>query len=283
VNDAHGIAILWTAHHVTIRNNKSSQNSGDSVQCEGPEPYGITDPPGDNLLIENNEFTNDKENAVDIKTCTNVTVRNNWAHDYTSLGGCAFVVHMSAASVTVENNLVENIGRFLSLGGNRSGPMPANVVVRKNKIRNVTNLTGTNGTALNVANADHPIVEGNTFVNVSGISVSAGDGTNGPTDGMILRNNILTGPRAVRVSGYAPGFVSKNNLIDAASVIGTPTGNVNLTQWQTSGVDTGSKTSAGPLVDANFTPINAAVNAGTSSTTTFCGSAPDIGAVETGC
>lgn len=283
VNDAHGIIILWTAHHVTVRNNKISGNSGDSVQCEGPEPYGITDPPGDNLMIEGNEFTNNKENAVDIKTCTNVTVRNNWAHDFTTLGGAAFVVHMSAANVLIENNLVENTGRFLSLGGNRSGPMPANVIVRKNKIRTVYATNGMTGIALQVANADRPIIEGNTFINIGAISVSVGDGTGGPTDGMILRNNILTGPRAVRVGAQAPGFVSRNNLIDSASVIGVTTGNVSVTQWQASGVDVGSKTAAGPLCDANFAPITSAVNSGTTSTTPFCGSAPDIGAVETGC
>lgn len=283
VNDAHGIGVLWNTKNVVIRNNKIFQNSGDSVQCEGPEPYGITDPPGDNLLIENNELTNGKENAVDIKTCTNVTIRNNWAHDFTQLGGCAFVVHMSAKNVLIENNKVENVGRMLSLGGNRQGPMPAQVVIRKNKIRNVMTGNGMEGIAISVANADRPIIEHNTFADISVMAVRIGDGTNGPTDGLTLRNNILSGPRALQVGSQAPGLISKNNLIEATGRIQTAAGLLTLQQWQATGADTGSKTSAGPLCDATYAPISAAVNAGTATGAAFCGSAPDIGAVETGC
>lgn len=128
------------------------------------------------------------------------------------------------------------------------------------------------------------MIEANTFIDVAVAALRIGDGTNGPTDGLLLRNNILSGPRALIVGSQAPGFVSKTNLIETTGRIQSPDGTLlTLEQWQATGVDTGSKSAAGPLCNGSFVPVTAAVNAGTATSAAFCGSAPDIGAVETGC
>lgn len=280
--DAHGVAIQWTTKNITVRGNMIYANSGDSVQCEGPEPYGNF-APADGLLIENNDMSMDRENAVDIKTCFNVTIRNNNIHDYTGNGGTAVVIHMSPRNVVFENNLIENVGKAIALGGNRVGAMPQGVVIRQNKLRNISTARGP-GEGMRIENADHPVIANNTVLNADVAAIVIGGGTGGPTDGLKLANNILAGSLPLKIGGSAPGFISVANLFESGSRIQTSGGAINSASWIGGASDDLSKVAPAPLTQATWTPISAAINAGsTTAGLPMCGGAPDIGAVETGC
>lgn len=284
--DAHGINVLWETKNTTIRKNRIWHNSGDSVQCTGPEGETAsgTETPADGLLIEDNDMSDDAEQAIDIKTCWNVIARRNYAHDYSRNGGTTFVIHMSAKNILFEDNVAVNIGRGLSLGGNRVGPMPAGVVIRRNKFKNmqIDAANYMDGKGFNVANCDHAVIANNTIIGNQGVGIFLGEGENGPSDTLTLENNIIDGAIPVKDGGYAPGLISRTNLFLSGAQIATPSGMRTLAQWQSSGADTGSMVAGAPLADAtNWVPNTVAVNAGTAiNGTAFCGLAPEIGAVE---
>ena len=58
---------------------------------------------------------------------------------------------------------------------------------------------------------------------------------------------------------------------------------LSLATWQGQGKDPGSIEAAPQLPADGFTPGSNAVDRGRNVGLTFCGTAPDIGAVETGC
>ncbi|MFL5320317.1 MAG: nitrous oxide reductase family maturation protein NosD [Myxococcaceae bacterium] len=282
--DAHGVHVEWTTKNTVIRGNMISGNSGDDFQCEGPEPYGNF-APADGVTLEDNDLAGSFEQAFDIKTCTNVVIRNNHVHDFATGGGASAVIHMSASNVLVENNLFENVGKALALGGNRVGPMPANVVIRGNRMRGISSGPGTDGinregVGIWIENADHPVVENNTILGAQVSALHIGGGVNGPTDGLTLRNNILAG-KPLEIGPNAPGLVSQTNLFESGATIGGAA----ITDWLVSVGDSGSNVAAGPLANADtFAPAASAIDAATSSSArAACGDGLDIGAVETGC
>src|SRR5262249_5470138 len=117
--------------NITIRRNVMHDNTGDSVQCIGPEDLS-SEPPADGVQVLDNTMFHDREQAVDIKTCSNVRVAGNTMRDYLEAlpGGCSMVVHMSASNITIEDNDIFNVGKAIAIGGNHYGPVPFNVVVR---------------------------------------------------------------------------------------------------------------------------------------------------------
>lgn len=278
-DDSHGVNVEPTSKNITVRRNKISGNSGDAFQCTGPEGYS-NDPPADGVLVEDNEMFGDFEQAVDIKTCFNVTIRRNYMHDYLA----ASVIHMSAKNVLFEDNRIEHVGKAIALGGNHTGPVPSGVVIRGNKISDVTTANGMEGIGIVVENADHPVIEHNTILNTQVGSIKVGGGEGGNTESPSLIANILTGPSPVIIGGYAPGVSSKANLFETGAKVTTPSGVVLASTWATSLGDSATRTAAAPLATAEYQPATAAVDAAPAEANVqFCGAAPDIGAVETGC
>ncbi|MBZ4415974.1 nitrous oxide reductase family maturation protein NosD [Myxococcus sp. RHSTA-1-4] len=282
--DSHGVVVQPTSRDITVRNNDIHDNSGDSVQCLGPEGFS-TLPPADGLVVENNHFYANRENAVDIKTCHRVAIRNNRMHQFrpsSTAKGDVVVVHYSARDVTVEDNEIYDGAKGISVGGNREGPMPTGIVIRRNRVHDITNAGGGEGTGIRLENSNGTVVVNNTLTRVS-TALIIGHGTGGPTEAPVVRNNIVdAAPLAVSLGAQAPGMQMGNNLFPAGAQFKEKGTLVGLEQFKSAAGDTTSTAGAPDLGEA-FGPGVAAVDHGIDVGLPFCGAGPDIGAVEMGC
>jgi hypothetical protein len=173
------ILISTGATKVLVRGCTSGNNAGDAVQGQNAETTDVT--------IEGNDFSGDKENAVDIKSCQLVTIRGNRFHDYrpifnddppvdpppadpplNSPQGAAVVLHESADGVLVEGNEIWDCGMAVAIGA-ANGDMGA-AVVRRNLIYDVRAsadpLFGETGSAINVQRATTVEIYHNTLRNL---------------------------------------------------------------------------------------------------------------------
>jgi len=281
--DSHGVVVQPTSKDITVRNNDIHDNSGDSVQCLGPEGFSSL-PPADGLLVENNHFYNNRENAVDIKTCYGVVVRNNRMHQFkptSTAKGDVVVVHYSASNVVVEDNEIYDGAKGISVGGNHEGPVPSGIVLRRNRIHGMTNANGGEGTGIRLENSKGTVVVNNT-VTGSATALIVGHGTGGATQSPVIRNNILDANVTVDLGGQAPGMKLSNNLLKGGSQCKQNGAAVAVDQFISSVGDTTSSTGSADLGEG-FSPGSLAVDKGVDVGLPFCGAAPDIGAVELGC
>jgi hypothetical protein len=97
-SDWHGVQIFGASQRLLFVGNYSKGHHGDSLQCN----FEHTAPPyPSHITIEGNTYHDDLENAVDIKRCERVTVRDNTLYGYdgtaTAPGGEAVVAHYGAA------------------------------------------------------------------------------------------------------------------------------------------------------------------------------------------
>ena len=280
--DSHGIVVQPTSKNITIRNNRIHDNTGDAVQCIGPEGFSSL-APADGVRIEGNEMYANFENAVDIKTCYNVKVLANEMRDYTTYGGCALVVHMSARDVLVEDNDIFNVGKAIAIGGNHEGPVPTRVLVRRNRIRNVIKDASRDGDAIRLENSEAAEVVNNTMVGVGNAGIMVGGGTGGATSNLKVFNNIVQAPLALQVGSQAPGLQLGANLYAPSSTVKSAGSELSLSAWLGQGKDSGSVEAAPQIPADGFTPGSNAIDRGRNVGLAYCGAAPDIGAVETGC
>ncbi|MBF5041198.1 DUF1565 domain-containing protein [Aggregicoccus sp. 17bor-14] len=286
--DSHGMVIQSTSKDITVRNNDIHDNSGDSVQCLGPEGFSNL-PPADGVLIENNHLYDNRENAVDIKTCKNVVVRNNRMHGFkvsTTSKGEAVVVHMSASTVTVENNDISEAAKGISVGGNHDGPVPSGVVLRRNRIHAISKANGGDGSGIRLENSDGTQVLNNTVTDIEGAALVLGHGTGGPTSNLTVENNILDGATDVDLGGEAPGLKLVTNLYGGAGRFitgGSNSAPVDLEAFRAKSGDKGSTVGRPGVDTTTYAPGSDAVDKGTDVKLPFCGRGPDIGAVEVGC
>jgi hypothetical protein len=281
--DSHGVVVQWTSKNITVRNNDIHDNSGDSVQCLGPEGF-TNQPPADGLVIENNHFYANRENAVDIKTCHNVVIRNNRMHDFqpsATAKGDALVVHYSAKNVLIEDNEVYDSGKGISVGGNRSGPVPTGVIIRRNRVYDITARDGGEGSGIRLENSEGTVVVNNTVLRAAKAGLVLGHGTGGPTSNTTVANNLIDSPVAVELGVFRPGLKMGFNLFPAGAQFKAP-GAVGLDGFKAAAGDATS-TAGDTSVGSNAAPAPSAVDKGTPVGLPFCGGAPDIGAVETGC
>ena len=281
--DSHGIVMQPASYDVTVRNNDIHDNSGDSVQCLGPEGFSQL-PPATGLLVENNHFFNNRENAVDIKTCHDVTIRNNRMHHFLpseTAKGDVVVIHYSANNVLVEDNEVYDGAKGISVGGNHEGPVPQSVVVRRNRVHDITDAAGGEGTAIRLENSKGTVVVNNTITRARA-GIILGHGTGGPTESLRVENNLVDAPISVDMGGQAPGLKMSNNLYPAGTQFKN---NGQLQALDAFKTAVGDSTSNGGDVTVSelFAPSPAAQDKGLDQGQPFCGAAPDIGAVELGC
>jgi hypothetical protein len=282
--DSHGVVVQPTSRDIIVRNNDIHDNSGDSVQCLGPEGFS-TLPPADGLIIENNHFYANRENAVDIKTCYDVVIRNNRMHRFkpsSTAKGDAVVVHMSARNVLIEGNEVYDSGKGISVGGNRQGPMPSGVVIRRNRVYDIGTQGGGEGTGIRLENSEGTVVVNNTVTRVAVAALMLGHGTGGPTSNLRVENNIIDAPVAVSVGGQRPGLKMGFNLYPSTASFKSGSSVVALEALKQA-VGDSTSTSGEASVSQDFAPAASAVDHGTNVGLPFCGGAPDIGAVEVGC
>lgn len=284
--DSHGVVVQPTSRNVSIRFNDIHNTSGDSVQCLGPEGFS-NDPPAQGVIIEANHFYSTRENAVDIKTCHDVEIRHNRMHGFQAVDsskGDAVVVHYSATNVLVEENEIYNAGTGISVGGNREGPMPSGVVIRRNRIRDIHADGGAFGHGIRVENASAPVVVHNTVTGTAGPGLVLGRGTGGPTENAEVSNNIVDTAVGVRLGNQAPGLVTSANLFrpDATFEHADAAEPLNLDAFRAMGFGDSLGEDPG-LSGEKLSPGPAAVDRGADRGEAYCGAAPDIGAVETDC
>lgn len=281
--DSHGIVMQPASYDLTVRNNDIHDVSGDSVQCLGPE--GFSDlPPATGLLVENNHLFGNRENAVDIKTCHDVIIRNNRMHRFQqsdTAKGEALVIHYSANNVLVEDNELYDASKGISVGGNHEGPVPQSVVVRRNRVHDITDAGGGEGTGIRLENSKGTVVVNNTITRAKA-GIILGHGTGGPTETLRVENNIVDAPVSVDVGGQAPGLHMSNNLYPAGAQFKHNDQPQALDAFKAA---TGDTTSNGGdvTVSDTFAPSPAAQDKGLDEGQPYCGAAPDIGAVELGC
>ncbi len=282
--DSHGVVVQPTSRDVTVRNNDIHDNSGDSVQCLGPEGFSNL-PPAENLLVENNHFYGNRENAVDIKTCYGVTIRNNRMHHFlptSTARGDVVVIHYSASNVLVEDNEIYDGAKGIAVGGTRDGAMPTGVVIRRNRVYDMTEAGGGEGTGIRLENSKGTRVVNNTVTRAA-TALIIGHGTGGPTQAPVVQNNIFAeAPIAVSMGPMAPGMKMGNNLFPAGAQFKKDGKPVDLTAYQSTSGDTTSRLGSADL-GAAFAPGPMALDSGADIGIPFCGGGPDIGAVELGC
>ncbi|WNG58952.1 DUF1565 domain-containing protein [Archangium gephyra] len=283
--DSHGVVVQPTSRDITVRNNDIHDNSGDSVQCLGPEGFSSL-PPADGLLIENNHFYANRENAVDIKTCHNVTIRRNKMHGFkpsSTAKGDAVVVHYSARDVVIEDNEVYDSGKGISVGGNHEGPVPSGVVVRRNRLHDITKQGGGEGTAIRLENSEGTVLVNNTVTRAD-TALILGHGTGGATSNLQVENNLIAESGvAVSLGSQRPGLKMGHNLFPAGAQFQANGQAVDLVGFQQAAGDSTSTTGNAGAEPPAFGPDAVAVDRGNNVGLPFCGGAPDIGAVETGC
>jgi nitrous oxidase accessory protein NosD len=295
--DSHGVCVETTARNVVVRGNDIHHNSGDGVQCLGPEG-GATEPgtPFDNLLVEDNELHENQENGADIKTCTRVTLRRNsiWGHHRTATSaGEGVVVHLSARDVTLEDNEFHGNGRGINIGGIRVGAPPTHVILRRNLVLDGDAKDGNDGVGIRVDTSSDVKLQNNTVWNMPGSCVMFGYGDTGPSQGLEVRNNVLAGcTLSLRAGAGRAGAVVDSNLYfrdGGAARFRLDGVDQDLTQWrQKTGLDGRSLERSPGFTDTDaedftLTPASPARDRGVALGLPFCGSAPDLGARESGC
>jgi nitrous oxidase accessory protein NosD len=291
-DDSHGIIINPTSRDVTVRNNVIHDNSGDSVQCIGPEGYS-TLAPAEQVLIEGNHMHSNDENAVDIKSCFGVTIRRNRMHGFrqsSSARGEAVVVHLSARDVVIEDNDISDAALGVAIGGNAGNyGQVRNVSIRRNRIRDIV---APEGTGIRVEGSQNVRVLHNTITNTAGFAFSVGHGTNGASTATLVKNNIFASRAAVNLGSLAPdldmdfnlylpsaGFFQGSMFVPSSSWSG-----MSLGSWRATGHDANSVQSNDALASGSLVmPGSGAVDAGADLGLTYCGAAPDLGAFESGC
>jgi hypothetical protein len=282
--DAHGVMVQPTSRNITLRGNIIHDNSGDAIQCYS-EDGSSSAAPADGVLIEGNDLYGNIEQSLDIKTCYNVTVRRNKMHlarRHPTLGGNGtMVVHLSARNVLIEDNDFYDAGLAIGVGGNRVGPYPSGIVIRRNRIRDMITEGGMTGGGLHLAVSTGTQVYNNTFTRLQGPALSVGNGDGGPTENLVVKNNIIDATYVLKLGAQAPGLKMGSNLYRPGATFNAST----LSQWKARGFDTNSFESS-TLLNSTTTlaPAPAAVDRGEKLVgLSFCGVAPDIGAVESGC
>lgn len=255
-NDSHGTLVLPDSARILIQGNESWGNGGDSFQCQGPDTTAGTALPID-VTVENNRYHQDRENAVDIKTCDRVSVRGNKFYGYrptsTAPQGDAMVIHCSARRILVEGNRMWNNGRSIGIGGVQILPDPVtDIIVRRNVMFDNTTASGGKGEGINVGTSKRVRIHQNTLAFIPNAAIRVADGSNGPEQYTEIYNNIIYGsPRAVDVyPSTTVGFKSDRNLVYQS---GTDTvyrldgHSVTLSSWRSSTKQDGSSIVADPL------------------------------------
>jgi len=293
--DSHGVLVWPGSFRVLVEGNESWANWGDSIQCVGPDDVGGTDPIATDVTVRGNRYHQDHENAVDIKTCRNVTVRSNKFYGYrtagTAPGGAAIVVHRQASGILLEDNRIWDSGMAASMGaaaGAGSGQL-TRIVFRRNLIFDMTIEGNSRGAGIRVAPARDVDIYHNTFYGIPNYAIRIGD--EGQTANVTIWNNVIDRAGVTleikTLNDNTPGLKSDYNLFwednSRLRIDGRPT---TLAAWRGRGFDVHSKVGDPKWVlnprDNDFYTQDGspARDAAFRTIYTFCGAGPDIGFLE---
>jgi nitrous oxidase accessory protein NosD len=244
-DDSHGIVIQATSKDIVIRGNHIHDTSGDAVQCLKPDNGG--EQPARGLVIEKNKLHSTGENAVDIKTCRDVTVRRNRMYNFrksSSSSGEAVVVHYSAKNIRIQDNEISKAGKGIAVGGVTEGPPPSEVVVSGNHISEISSAGGSDGAGIRVENATNVQLEGNTIEKTDGYGMMLGLGSNGaPSSELTVKDNIVRTQKLIRLGKKRPGLRMGTNQYSPGGLFkAEPKETRDFSLWkELSGVDKDSK------------------------------------------
>jgi hypothetical protein len=309
-SDWHGVQVFGASQRLLFVGNYSGGHHGDSLQCN----FEYTAPAyPSHITIEGNIYHDDLENAVDIKRCERITVRDNTLYGYdgtaTAPGGDAVVAHYGADRVLIQGNQISNSGRGINIGpGRQTVATPPGyidyevgiAVVRRNRIYDACTIPGCLGAGIRVA-AKRADVYHNTLDNLpgepgnpnasAGAALRIGNPPANPTDGKydraVVRNNVIS--RAA-VAGRAELRNPADPADTGVAVLDT---DYNLylasptptTPWPN---EPHSRTQSGPLLSPpDFRPVSGSDALDTAEPLgdpwkqpIICGAGPDIGAQE---
>jgi hypothetical protein len=218
--DSHGVAVYRDSKRILVKDNNSWGHTGDDLQCLDEDGVSSADDPAD-ITIEGNRYGNTHpdvnrtprprtyENAVDIKTCDNVTVRGNKMFGFR--GGAALVAHMNADRVLAEKNRFWDNGIAASLGSQQNCCL-GSVAFRRNLVFESTTLSGGRGGGVRVGPARRFEAYHNTFHKIPAYAMRLGD--DGRVDQAVLMNNIVAeAGSAIQVyAPNVPNLTSDRNL-----------------------------------------------------------------------
>jgi hypothetical protein len=237
--------------------------------------------------VEGNDLSSNRENALDVKTCKHVVARHNVMHDFLQQslpGGCAVVIHMSADDVLIEDNEIFRVGKAIALGGNHEGPVPQRVRIQRNRIHDVQTGPQLDGVGIEIQNSSGARVVGNAFARVASAAISLGDGDGGPTESLRIADNLFDTDLPLAVGAFAPGLSVGPNGFRATATFRYQGQSYDYAGWKALGF--GAKTWLSSALFASpdtLAPAPGAVDQGSDEGIPFCGAAPDLGAIETGC
>ncbi len=250
--DSHGILVQPGSEHIVIGGNEVDHNQADAFQCAdsgeaGPGQDSIVTPtaPHD-IWVINNRFHEDGENAVDVKSCSRLTIGGNKFYGYTGVpsdhSGAAIVVHVRASSVLIQNNRIWNSGIAASIGsiyGSDAGQLGP-IVFRRNLVFDASTKNGSPGDGLHadqvLRNEPRAVAEiyDNTFYHIPNYAISLG--YNGTSNQVTIVNNIFDDTR-IPIHVSTPNLVSlisDNNVFWPVReyMFMLNNGYVNQTEWQ---------------------------------------------------
>lgn len=285
-SDAHGIGIK-TASNITIRGCNIHNNSGDAIQINTPDypGYGRF---ARNILIENNDLHDNRENAVDMKSTHTAVVRNNRAwgfHVVNSSDGMAIEVQYDAQDIQVIGNHIWDAVQGIEITrGNKNGvayPLaPSRVLLAGNLIHDIISQGSDSGSGsgIIVRTSTQARVYNNTILRAAGSAVYLSySAENAIPTGVDVRNNVLQGQTndlymARDATLFANIVVDYNHYI-TSQVNGAP-----LAAWLAKGYEKHA-TQGDPLLSAANLPRAGSplIDSGTDVHLPFTGRAPDRG------
>lgn len=299
--DSHAFLVTPNATRVLIQENEAFHTSGDSFQCAGMEQvgFGVNDPT--DIILEDNRFHHAGENAVDIKSCAQVTVRGGAkdsskfyghrpADDTVACAGAAVVIHYGARQILIERTRFWDNGMGLSIG--RDDALAQDIVIRNNLFFNHHTLENGCGDGIRVLRAKNVSIYNNTFDKMARSAVRAGvENSATLTEGVGVWNNVIRNAAyAIDISTRtAPTFQSDRNLIwGGAASLRYNNKAMSLALWKEQTGFDGSSMVQDPLffpdpqVQDYYTAVGSPARDGALriSGATYCGSGPDLGFLE---
>ena len=225
--DVHGVHVSSNslAHHVWYVDNRSTRNSGDSIQVGTATP----DNPSvvaHHIYVGRNNMSADRENAVDIKASHDVIVSENVAYSYTptdSSGGVAMVVHDDPTDIWFLNNRIYSAIRgIVSTGANRvyvvgnvlhdikhdpnASYSPSGMSDAAIRFYSTTNFSAVGNTIwdsdagiVNSSGSDSSIIVNNLIGPLSEASYQIGFATTTAAGSSTVSNNLLVEPIRMRM------------------------------------------------------------------------------------
>lgn len=158
--DRTGILIRPRVDGISILGNHIYQNSGDGIQVTGKEQSELTTAItfASDITIQGNRIHDDRENAIDLKTSSDITIRENLIYGYIEVDSAspaspAIKIHHGADDVEVAFNQIHESRRGIDMSNGDETAWgtselvdvhyPRNVRVSRNFLEGETDSSGT--------------------------------------------------------------------------------------------------------------------------------------------